>query len=133
MALIATYNLYEMYVYMFFLGATFAGRIVVGLNYALEFNRLELRSPFLLAFFLVEALSIICLTLWYQFVDRSYWLLQVFALIGKYLTILYLVILMPESPRWSYTVGNFKEANSTIQYVARFNDGMPKRVMGKLD
>ena len=33
LALIITTNLYELYVFYFIIGATFAGRIVVGLNY----------------------------------------------------------------------------------------------------
>ena len=37
LALIITRNLYEVYVYEFFFGATWAGRIIVGLSYVLEF------------------------------------------------------------------------------------------------
>lgn len=43
LALVVTGNIYEAYVYLFLIGSTFAGRIVVGLNYTLEFNLPELR------------------------------------------------------------------------------------------
>jgi MFS family permease len=38
LGLIVTRNLYELYVYEFLIGATFAGRVIVGLNYVLEFT-----------------------------------------------------------------------------------------------
>jgi len=37
--LFITHNIYEAYFYMFLLGATFAGKFVVGYNYLLEFNK----------------------------------------------------------------------------------------------
>lgn len=71
------------------------------------------------------------MTLWYQFIDRSYWLIQVLCVIGSFLAIFYLIFVVPESPRWSYTIGNFDETKKTIKYVASFN-GMPVRIVSKI-
>lgn len=39
LGLILSNNIYEAYFFAFLIGATFSGKVVVGLNYLLEFNR----------------------------------------------------------------------------------------------
>jgi hypothetical protein len=78
-----------------------------------------------------ECVGTIILTFWYQVLDNSWFLLQLVCLITTVLTILYMILLVPESPKWLYTWGYYDEARSSLQEVANFN-GVAKRQKEKL-
>ena len=63
--LLFTNNLYEAYVYQFLIGASFAGRIIVGLSYVLEFNLKKYADPIITALLFSESTGVILITLWY--------------------------------------------------------------------
>lgn len=62
-----------------------------------------------------ECIGTIILTFWYQVIDNSYFMLQLVCLIVTVLTILYMIILVPESPKWQYTWGYYDEARENLK------------------
>lgn len=73
--LIIATSLYEAYFYEFLIGFTFAGRIVVGLNWTMEYQTTRWHQFTVAAFLQSMAVGVILFTLWYQFVDRGWFLL----------------------------------------------------------
>ena len=65
LGLILSRNLYELYVYEFLIGATFAGRVIVGLNYVLEFTQGEYAEDLVFYLLVSECVGTIILTFWY--------------------------------------------------------------------
>ena len=79
--LIFTHNIYEAYVFFFLDGVSFAGKAIVCLTYLIEFVPFQYHEygPFLLNGALGPATILI--TLWYQFIDNSWFWLQILCLI----------------------------------------------------
>jgi MFS family permease len=79
--LIFTHNIYEAYVYFFLDGISFAGKVIVCMTYVIEYTPFAYHEygPFLLN----GALGpfTIAVTFWYQYIDNSWYLLQVVMLI----------------------------------------------------
>jgi len=65
----------EAYFCFFFLGLTAAGRIIVGLTYTLEMNIVSKHTQIIFYMLCAGTLGIIGLTAWYQFIDRSWFLI----------------------------------------------------------
>lgn len=61
------------------------------------------------------------ITFWYQFIDRSWFLLAVVMLVIVSLCSLYYVLVVPESPKWFYTWNQYDEAREVLGEVSRFN------------
>ena len=121
LGLILSDNIYEAYFFAFLIGATFSGKVVVGLNYMLEFNRPKWNETIIYLLLVAESVSTILFTIWYQFIDRGWFLLQLICLILAVLTTAYFGIFVPESPKWSYTWQRFDESRENLRYVAKFN------------
>ena len=68
-----------------------------------------------------EGAVFILLTLFFRFVSKEWrWSVAIGileCLIGY--TLLYLIV--PESPKWQYDQGHYKNCYKTLQYMARFN------------
>lgn len=75
LGLILSDNIYEAYFFSFLIGATFSGKIVVGLNYMLEFNRPKWNETIVYLLLVAESITTILMTVWYQFIDRGWFLL----------------------------------------------------------
>jgi len=129
--LILSDNIYEAYFFSFLIGASFSGKIVVGLNYMLEFNRPKWSDTIIVLLLVTEAVTTITMTIWYQFIDRGWFLLQLVCLILAILTTIYFAIVVPESPKWLYTWHRYDEAREHLVYVASFN-GLPENKQGKI-
>lgn len=120
-SIIMTNNLYQLYFYMFLIGATFAGRIVVGLGYVLEFLQPKWHASMIYWLLVTECLAIVLLTAWYQFVERSWLTLHIILLVTSICTMTYFIIAVPESPKWLYTWNKYEKAKEYLAYVAWFN------------
>lgn len=125
LGLILSNNIYEAYFFAFLIGATFSGKVVVGLNYMLEFNRPKWTETIIYLQLVGESVSTIMFTFWYQFIDRGWFLLQLICLILAVLITIYFLIVVPESPKWLYTFFRFDESKENLKYVASFN-GLPE-------
>ena len=125
-------SIYEAYAYMFLIGFTFAGRVVVGLNYTIEYFIPKWHSLIIFAFLQSMALGVIVFTLWYQFVDRGIFWIQFITLMGAILSLFYFWIFVPESPKWLYAYKKFDEARKVLKYVATAN-GKPEEKTERFD
>jgi hypothetical protein len=107
-------SIYEAYVCFFILGLTAAGRMIVGLSYVLELNIVKIHDKIIFFLLLAETGSIILLTAWYQFVDRSWFLIQFICLVLGVITFLYFWIFVPESTKWQYTGEQYEKAKESL-------------------
>ena len=114
LGLIITRNLYELYIYEFFIGATFAGRVIVGLSYVLEFTERKYHEDVIFYLLISECIGTIINTFWYQVIDNSWFMLQVVCLITAIVCAIYFIFLVPESPKWQYTWGEFDETRESL-------------------
>ena len=89
------------------MGGTFAGRVIVGLTYILEFNLPKWHKLIVFGLYISEPTTTILITIWYQFIDRSYFGLQLLCLILAILVTIFFAIVLPESPKWLYTWEHF--------------------------
>lgn len=128
MGLMWTTNIYEAYVYMFLIGLAFAGRIIVGISYHIEFNLKENSGYIVTAVLLSEATGTLLITIWYQFIDRGWFLLQLVLLLTGFLVISYYIFLFPESPKWLYANQKYDDSRENLAYVANFNSLSERRV-----
>lgn len=91
------------------------------MNYTLEFNIKRWHEIIITSILISEAMGTITITIWYQFIDRGWFLLQLICLILGVLCLIYLIFVVPESPKWLYIKERFEEARNNLVYVAHFN------------
>jgi len=121
LGLILSTNLTFTYVCMFLLGATWGGRVVVGLSWFLELTPPAYHSGVVLFYELSEPVLLIMLTFWYQFIDRSWLNVYIIGFVIVALSLVYMFSWVPESPKWLYTWRQFDKAREVLEYIARFN------------
>ena len=126
--LLWTTNLYEAYVYQYMIGLSFAGRIIVGLNYHLEYNLKDYSEIIVTILLLSEATGTLLITIWYQFIDHGWFLLQLIGVIIASVSLVYYLLFFPESPKWLYVNDRYDESRTNLAYVANFNSLSEKRV-----
>lgn len=126
--IICSTNLYEFYVYQFLNGATFASKVVVGLSYIAEFIPSERHKGIIFTFLLVEPFSIIFLTFWYQVVDRSWYNIAVIYVVLISISFVYMLIFVPESPKWLMTSKKYEDSRESLSKVAVFNSVNQHRI-----
>lgn len=66
--------------------------------------------------------------MWYQFVDRHWFLLQLILLILLILAAIYYLAFVKESPKWLYTWKKYDESREVLQYVAKFNANSEEKI-----
>lgn len=114
-------SLYQMYAFMFILGFSMAGRIIVGITYLLEFTSRPFRDTILFALLICEPVYLILVTFWYQFIDHSWRILFWLNFSSITITTICSFLLLHESPKWLYINTRFDEARQILSKVAKFN------------
>lgn len=114
-------NLYAAYVFELFVGFAFAGHVIVGLNYLLEYSKRENQDYLTATMMILGAMIGILMTIWYQFIDKGWFLLQIICLFLAVISFLYTFFLVPESPKWLYINFRFDEAREALHDVADVN------------
>jgi hypothetical protein len=112
-------------------GATFPGRMMIGLAYTIEFIPKKYREDIVFYFLFSFNIALILLTTWYLLVDRSFFAIQLVLLIISALTIFYWALVVPESPQWQYTWSQFSSSRKNLRDIASFN-GLPEEQQEKL-
>ena len=105
---------------MFILGTTFAGKSVIGFTYLIEFMTLRLISHVVFVQLIVEPIITILITVWYQFIDRSWLILHLISAVITLTTIFYLIE-FPESPKFKYAWRDFDESKTILRDIAKRN------------
>ena len=106
---------------MIILGMTFAGKNIVGLNYAIECTPEVHQKLVISLYWLVELSSIILWSFYYQKLDKNWFPLQLIYFIGGIITMLVTFALLPESPKFLYAKQKYEEARKSLEYIASFN------------
>jgi hypothetical protein len=57
----------------------------------------------------------------YQYVNKHYWFLQTIFLVLITIALFLFLIFIPESPRFLYVNGYFKESKESLAVIAEFN------------
>ena len=70
---------------------------------------------------IVEPILTIIITMWYQYIDRHWLILQVISMIITLVTLIYLSVWVPESPKFTYALRDYKESRKALQYVGAQN------------
>lgn len=112
--LILTDSLYAVYVFEVFVGLSFAGVTIVGINYFLEYMKRDIQDILITVILIFEAVAGILMTIWYQFIDKGWFLLQLLVLIISVLCTFYFLLFVPEAPKWLYINEFFNEAREVF-------------------
>jgi hypothetical protein len=121
LVLIITNDLLTAQVMMLLLGSTFAGKCIIGLSYLIEYMTLPYTANVIFIQLIVEPILTIIITMWYQYIDRHWLILQVISMIITLVTLIYLSVWVPESPKFSYALRDYKESRKALQYVGAQN------------
>lgn len=116
---------------MLLLGTTFAGKCIIGLSYLIDFMTIRFTGHVVFIQLIVEPLLLILLTIWYQFIDRHYLIIQVIAAIITFITLLYLAFYVPESPKFRYAWRDFDESRELLKDIARRNFCQEQRIQNR--
>ena len=130
--LLVTSSLYEAYFYMFLIGFTSAGRVVVGLNYTMEYLNVKFHTTTVAAFLQSMAIGVILFTAWYQLIDRGYFWLQFIVLMFAIASLIFFWVFVPESPKWLYAFGRYDESKKIMRMVASANS-KPEEKLQRFD
>jgi len=118
---------------MFLLGTTFAGKCIIGLSFLIEYMTRGFVEYIVFIQLIVEPTITIMITLWYQYIDRSWLLLNILCLVISLMTLFYLIApwpwygwgscgdpqpMVPESPKYKYAWRDFDETRQILREVA---------------
>ena len=119
--LLLSTNLYELYVLEFLNGCTFAGLIIVGLNYVVEYATPAYQRTITFYMLFTSPLFMVFMTFWYQMIDRGWFWLNLTLLVLVLVSSICFLIFVPESPKWWLNQQEFEKSREVLVYVAEFN------------
>jgi MFS family permease len=115
------HSLEELYVYMFLLGITFPGRMIVGINFAQEFQK-ESWIPYVQPLVQVaQGLTLVLTAFYFQVISKHAYYLEMAHVIFLAYMMFQTLWSFPESPRFNYSKNKFLEAKENLQQVANIN------------
>lgn len=114
-------DIYTLYALLFIAGMTFAGRVIVGVNFVIEFLIDKYKENMVFTRLFSIAIIIILITFFFEFGSR-HWLVVTsvivsFAIIGT----LYQTFLVGETPLWLHQTQRYDEAREVLQNIADMN------------
>ena len=106
---------------LFMMGVCAAGRASVGFLYIMEMVPNHAKSFVASMVGMLDCMTMIYATIYFMFIshDSVYW--EYFAVFQNIATILLVLMYVPESPKWLFEKGRFKEARETLMYLAKRN------------
>ena len=121
LSLYYTTSLEVAYFFMIVVGMTLPGKNIVCFNYVLECIPLA-QKQFAVNFVMVcEALYVMLIAFYYQFLSKNWQYLQIFGLLQITAALLFATTNFCESPKFLFNVGRYEEARKSIAKIARFN------------
>lgn len=88
---------------MIILGTTFSGKNIVALNFAIECTPEKFKQLVISVYWMVELVSIILWSFYYQKLDKNWFPLQAVYFVGGIITMFVAIFLLPESPKYLYS------------------------------
>lgn len=119
--ILQTTSIHKLFLFMIVLGTTFSGKNIVSLNYAVESVPKESKEMVVSVYWIVELVSIILWSFYYQKLDKNWYPLQCAYFVAGIFVALLGIILFPESPTYLHNKQKFDEARESMAYIARFN------------
>jgi hypothetical protein len=106
---------------MFFLGTTFGGKMIVALSYLIEFMTSFFIETIVFIVLIVEPIITILITFWYQFIDRGWLILQVIGFLLSFISLIYIIFLVPESAKFKYAYSEWDQSRHILKGIATTN------------
>ena len=110
----------QLYIFMFLIGLSFPGRIIVGINFAYELIHKEMRVYIQPLGQIAQGATLIITAFYFQIISKSVIQLE----IVHFSFTVYLLIqtlFYPESPRFLYSKEKFNESRNGLQKLANMN------------
>jgi MFS family permease len=101
--ILMTTNIHKLFLFMIILGTTYSGKNIVSLNYAIECTPQEYKQFIVSLYWMVELVSIVFWSFYYQKLDRNWFPLQLIYFIIGILSLAVIVFALPESPKYFYS------------------------------
>lgn len=99
-------SIFVLYGSLFIAGLTLPGRIVVGLNYLLEFNPIWRKDRVMFMKTMSHTMMIVTLTAMFQLVTRHYLYIWWAVLSVSSVATITILVFIPESPNWQHDKGD---------------------------
>ena len=110
-----------LYFYMFVCGATYAGRVIVGINFLLEFITERWKQFVNVLKMLLHSVTIIFYVLLFEFATKKWLLIASVFFVLAFIGVLYIAIVVPESPLWLFGNKLYQMSRENLKEVAHFN------------
>ena len=106
---------------LFMMGVCAAGRVSVGFLYIMEMVPASARSVVGCMVGMIDCMTMIYATLYFMYIsnDSVYW--EYFAVCQNVAAVSLILMYLPESPKWLFEKGRFKEAKEALMYLANRN------------
>ncbi|CDW78574.1 solute carrier family member 5 [Stylonychia lemnae] len=120
LALILSQNLNFSIVMMFFLGLTSVAKVGTSYVYLLELVPQKSVTAISTIVLFADGSTMIWISLYYKFISNEWLYLQIFGITITGLSNV-TMLLMPESPKFFYSIKKYDLARKSLRYIARFN------------
>ena len=106
---------------LFMMGVCAAGRVSVGFLYIMEMVPSASRPVVGCMVGMLDCMTMVYVTLYFMYFshDSIYW--EYFAVCQNIVAVSLVLLYAPESPKWLYEKGKFKEAREALIYLANRN------------
>ena len=109
---------------LFLVGATFPGRIIVGLNFLIEYFPARAKDTVTNVKMFSAGVFLLLINLAFQYGTRDYKIILAVLTTGCFLATLYMMLVIPESPAFLHErgqEGDYEKARKALTFVANFN------------
>ena len=104
------------------LGATLPGRVIVGRIFYIEYTNPSKLDFLMMIMLVMQPLAVFFIAFYFQFISKHIEEIQLnFIIIGVFMA-LFILVFVPESPKFLYNKGKHSEARDTLRAVASFNE-----------
>ena len=104
------------------LGATFSGRVIVGRLFYIEYTNPSKLDHIMMLNLFLDPIVTFFIAIYFQYISKHINEIQLtFIIIGVFMS-LFILVFVPESPKFLYNKGKYNQARETLRAVATFNE-----------
>lgn len=111
----------QLYIFMFLFGITFPGRMIVGINYAYEFQTKVWAEYVQPVNQYVQGFTLILTAFYFQCISKSIIYLEITHVIFVIYLLVQTYVLFPESPRFDYSKERYAKSKESLTEVSKVN------------